>query len=470
MPELRAQTSIQGDNAICNSTSDCSAQLASPAFIDASVFSGGTNNDVCLQIRNAFHLGNVPAAGAVIDARGASGAANIFNCSGTPWYDPNTKIAIMTPSEIILPAGQINISEPWVLPNQTRVFGVGMYGDSIGSNGTTLSACSAGGSCSISSSGGPIVQFGGTDIHHNNFCTTCNGISVEQITLNGADVNSNPQNFVGILNRSAQNGSYVDQVTIENIATPTGSSAIGLQIGASGASGAINSGPYTNIFFNGDTNKNNAFEGTTECVEIYQSATLGLHGITCTAGNVQTPTAAIYLDASNTTIEDAHIENFTDGIQVGANQTAQGDTLANISSGGAARTSILKNIIHVCNGTNGCGSSGITVSDLGIFASVNASSIVAPTAVLDDQTGHSTNSAVGFYTEGSSFAGGRPLFSTAAVSSNSNNPLPSWIVGDSSPSEACQVGAIFSNVAGTSGSTLFVCYKSGSTGAWRAIE
>ncbi len=64
-----AQGTAGGDNAVCNSTSDCSSKKASPAFIDASVFSGGS--DVCLQIRFAF--GQLPATGGVIDERyGAS--------------------------------------------------------------------------------------------------------------------------------------------------------------------------------------------------------------------------------------------------------------------------------------------------------------------------------------------------------------------------------------------------------------
>ncbi len=320
--QVIAQTA--GDNAVCNSMAACSNQKASPASIDASVFSGGS--DVCAQIRNA--LSRLPATGGVIDARGVTPlTGHIFSCAtGTPWFDGSIYTSI--PSEILLPAGQINMTEPWVLPSSTRLFGIGVFGDGSNSPGTTLSACTIGGSCPIRA-GGAMVQFGGTDIHGHNFCTTCSGISVEHLILNGADSMSNPQNFVGILNKNAQNGSYVNQVTIENIAVASGSSAIGLQIGAPGApgaSGAINSGPYTNIYFNGSSSQN-TFPGTTKCVEIYQSATLGLHGITCTGGSVATPTAAIYLDASNTTVEDAHIENFTDGIQVGANQAAQADVL-----------------------------------------------------------------------------------------------------------------------------------------------
>jgi hypothetical protein len=72
-----------GDNAVCNSMADCSSRKASPAFIDASVFSGGS--DVCAQIRFAF--AQLPAGG-VIDARGVKiGTGNIFTCTGTPWFD-----------------------------------------------------------------------------------------------------------------------------------------------------------------------------------------------------------------------------------------------------------------------------------------------------------------------------------------------------------------------------------------------
>jgi hypothetical protein len=310
-------SAYSGQKAICynssGTASNCSIQTNSPAVIDASVFSGGTTHDACLQIRTVFVDRLLPATGGVIDARGATpGSGNTFSCSDTPWFDGTTTYT--TPAEILLPAGQINITEPWVLPSGTRVMGAGVFGGATENGvpvtangyGTTLRTCTIGNSGCNLVSGNPIIQFGGTDTHGNNFCTACMGISAEYLTLDGADnttPNSLPQNLVGILNQNAQNGSYVDQVAITYIGGTL--SDIGLQIGPAPCSGgcsinAVSSGPYTNIFFTGKGSEST-------CVAIYQSGTLGLHGITCTGNGSSAP--AIYLDASNTTIEDAHIED-----------------------------------------------------------------------------------------------------------------------------------------------------------------
>ncbi len=471
-----AGATTPGANAVCSSTSSCSSQSPSVAFIDASVFSHGS--DVCAQIRAAY--GSLPSAGGVIDARGViPGTNNSFSCAnGTPWWDGGSTY-YTTPAEILLPAGQIMMVEPWVLPNQTRVFGAGAFGYGFG---TSLRACTIGSACLISS-GGAMVQFGGTDTNSHTFCTACTGISVEYLTLNGGDNSetTQPQDFVAIQNEYAQNGSYVDQVTIENIA---GSSAIGLQIGASGGASALNSGPYTNIFFNGSQN---TFDGTTKCVEIYQSGTLGLHGITCTGGSVSFTTVApaINLDASNTTIEDAHIEDFPEGIWVGHNQSVQSDTLANTSAGGA---SALTTIVHICGpnppaGGTSCGNN--TVSDVSLIGIANALGHNATNNIEDDLTntlipvmpgGSNTPIyGVGLYGVGDQFAGGYTRFSTSPdIRSSGTNPkpVPSWGVGDGPPgSGTCPVGSIFSNTGGTGSSnyTLYVCDQSGSSGVWHSV-
>jgi len=495
-----AQVSYSGDNAICYNSSgtatNCSIQTYSPAFIDASVFSGGTTNDVCLQIRSA--LANLPhgTVGAVIDARGATppGSGYTFSCAnGTPWWGGSGS-PITTPAEILLPAGQINITEPWVLPSGTRVMGAGVFGGATENGvpvtangyGTTLRACdiSVGPPTCNLVAGNPIVQFGGTDKHGNNFCTACMGISAEYLTLDGADnstPNSFPQNLVGILNQNAQNGSYVDQVTITYIGGLV--SDIGLQIGPAPCSvgcsvSAVNSGPYTNIFFTGKGSEST-------CVAIYQSGTLGLHGITCTGNGSSAP--AIYLDASNTTIEDAHIEDSSEGVVVGglpsgSAQPAASDTLINISAGGKIKQ--LTNIVHICGATPPSGGTGScaewnTVSDLSLVGIANPQSqmYLAMNTIQDDVTATLIPSTanfygVGLYGAGESFASGYTRFSTSPyISSSGPNPVPSWGVGYGAPGSTCPVGSIFTNTQGSSGGnyTLYVCDKSGTSSVWNPV-
>jgi len=483
--EASAQISpYSGYNAVC-SNSSCSTQTHSPAFIDASVFNPGAGGDVCKQIRAVFSTLSPGTAGVVIDARGVTGSGNTFACAnGTPWFDGNVT-HYRTPAEILLPAGLINVSQTWVIPSGTRVKGAGIYGvpgASAGNGGTVLVACTFNASgCNLSSSNNVIVQFGDNGT---NYCVgSCAGISLEDLTVSGGT----GQALVGIQNEYAQNGSYVNQVTINNIA---GSSAIGLQIGGSAGS-AVNSGPYSNIYFVGG-------DGSA-CVEFYPSGsgTLGLHGITCT-GSGSMP--AIYLDASNTTIEDAHIEDSKEGVRVGglpSGVTAYpvaSDTLINISAGGQ---SALTNIVHICGGNppstgfggdGGCMEYG-NVSDLTLIGLANVQSGGGPigTAAInniqDDQTSTlipTTGSffRVGLYAAGVSFGTGYTRFSTSPdTSSSSPNPVPSWGVGYGVPSSgACPVGSIFSNTEGStscgSGAnicTLYVCYQTTSGSAWKGV-
>lgn len=493
---LVTEASAQGTsgyNAVCydrsGTASNCSTQKASPAFIDASIFPGGS--DVCQQIRNAF--GSLPATGGVIDARGVTpGSGNVFSCvNGTPWFDGVSQYFDKTPAEILLPGGQININQTWVIPNGTRLIG-GVFGShqnngvpSTQSNGygTSLRACQIG-SCNLQA-GQPIIKFGGSDYNPrpHDYCDVCNGISVEWLTVDGADggsPSSNPQNLVGILNENAQSGSYVDHVNIVSIGN-SGGPAIGLQIGApSGNSNynlAINSGPYTNIFFSGQ----GASTNKSTCVEIYQSGTLGLRGITCTAP-YSNPSVAISLDASNTMIKDAHIEYYSDGVEIGAAQAAASDTLENISSAG---TMNMTNIVHVCGphvpsggGLFPCLGSSNAVTDLNLIALANqVGSQHAANNIQDDVTATlvpATNSpyGTGLYAIGETFAGGTTRFSTSlGTTSTGSSTVPSWGVGDAPPMGTCPVGSIYSNTSGNGSTplTLYVCYKVGSSSAWQGV-
>jgi hypothetical protein len=423
----RAGAQSAGNNAVCTSTTGCSSQSPSPAFIDASVFSSGHSGDVCYQIYLA--LQQLRSNGGVIDARGVQvGSGGAFTCTKTPWTAGST--AITTSSEILLPSGQINIDQTWVLPDKTRVFGDGMFGAGVSggaTGGTYLLA--------TSNSVNPMIQFGGL-IGGTNVCPldgsgnyVCTGISAENLTLGPASGN---QTVTGILNQYAQDDSYVDQVVLRRI-------ALGLQIGPAGSNfSAANSGPYTNLFVN----------QASKCVEIEQSETRGLHGISCVGGD----THAIYLDASNTTIDDAHIENFsTSGVLIGGNGTAEGDVLANISAGGTN----LPTTVEISS----------TVSDLTILGVSYAHLSTAPNGIQDDRTGATTGANVGLYADGDTLGGGYTLFSTS--SGTGTSAVPSWAVGDTAPSgSSCPTGSIFSNTSTTIGAhALYVC----SGGAWQPV-
>lgn len=499
----RAEAQTEGYNAICNSSSCNGAYPSeispSPSTIDASVF--GNSGDVCAQIRLAF--GNIPlgATGITIDARGVqpSSPGAPFACTGTPWYSgsgsPN-----LTPSVILLPAGQISMSQTWIIPSQTRVFGAGVYGSSKAHSATgygTYLVCNS--SCTLGQASGvppAFIQFGGYDVTGNAYCNPfpCTGISVEYLTVDGVTFNSSgasyPQPAVGILNQYGQQGSYVNQVNIINLAeTTSGTYAVGLQIGGgSGSASAINSGPYTDIFFQASLTESPGMPQEiypTECVEIYQSATLGLHGITCVLGDNMASdgsSPAIALDASYTTIKDVHVEDFYDGVRIGANAAAQADTIANVTSYklylisdiGSGTPACpqpvngIGNAVHICGPAGGSGCDNISDLTIMAVAPIPSSTLHDANAVMDDQTVVSTGVSVGLYdlgTAGTTLAGGgRTRFFAGNASSTSSNPIPSWGVGNTSPpSSGCQEGSIYSNTnpPPASNSTIYVCSHSG---------
>jgi hypothetical protein len=233
-PTAAAQTSLQGQDAVYNS----SAQVTnSPAFIDASTFVA-QSSDICDAIFNILRSKGYPPAGAVVDTRGINNNNSSLTCTkGSPWTEGSTSLNV--PSTILLPATGgatpnpivIPNSSPWILPPNTHLIG---EGDGIPSTGftpaTTIQAAS-------SFSGTTMIQFGPSAT----FClppgegtTVCVGISVENLTLDGQS-----QSINGITNQLAGDPSPVNHVSLYRIV------GTGLLV----SDNATNSGPYSNITF-----------------------------------------------------------------------------------------------------------------------------------------------------------------------------------------------------------------------------
>jgi hypothetical protein len=142
--------------------------------------------------------------------------------------------------------------------------------------------------------------------------SSCSGVGVEGIFFNGAGMS-----ITGIENDYAGSESYVDHVNLSNFGS---NSLVGLGLKVT----ASDSGPYSNISC-GST------FGNTECVNINASNTKGLHGITCTDSySSGSAYPAILLDGANNTVEDVHIEGFSDGILVGSAASAQSNVLSSV--------------------------------------------------------------------------------------------------------------------------------------------
>jgi len=301
----------QGQDAVYNSSNQVTN---SPAFIDASMFASSPPppRNFCTVLNWVLNPVNniVPAAGAVIDARGFNSTNTSMTCTGTPWNG----IANPPPSTILLPAtsgatpAPIIISTPWVIPSNTHLIG---EGDGIGSSAATTIQVS---SPTFNPTAGYILQFGSA--------SGASGISVERLTIDGL---GNAVN--GIVNPNAGPNSYVDHVTLYQIR------GIGLLV----ENNADGSGPYSNITFN-----TGSYAGTTAtaCAQISNvtsatnssasGGTRGIHGLVCSSNSPDAP-AGVLLDSSNNTIEDVKVVGFYDGVLVGSNAPARSNVLVNVS-------------------------------------------------------------------------------------------------------------------------------------------
>jgi hypothetical protein len=272
-PSLANGQGGQGQNAVYPASGNCCA--GSRGFIDASMFTGSTTNNICAVLN--FVLQNVDQpptypSGAVIDARGLPGGmATSMKCTTT---NPSPWAGITSPpaSVILLPAGTILIPGTWVLPNNTTLIGEGddtyLTAGPVTAFTTTLQACLPSiNNCSFT--GTDMLDLGtAPSCPPINGVPICNNVSVEHLALDGQG-----QSLNGIVNSNAQTGSHVDHVRLYQIR------GTGLWLEGN----AFDSGPYSNITFDTGTYVG---ESSTVCVNI-SGQTSTRRGF---AGRVQQPT------------------------------------------------------------------------------------------------------------------------------------------------------------------------------------
>jgi hypothetical protein len=228
--------------------------------------------------------------------------------------------------------------------------------------------------------------------------------------------------------------------------------------------------------------------------------------------------AGIYVNASNETIEDVHIESFWDGIEVGVSAvgtpgTATNVTLSNIAGSETGSSGYTTNTIHLCgnhpwdssNSSTCASTSGMTVEDITILDAMNLNppytlnmtTKIAPTIIADDVTANAIASCRtngnppgcptvlstaiyalgepdGGATTGASFS--KFTSSPATPNGNYQSPpytsyMPTWGVGSGAPNNGntayCSpVGAIYSQTT-ASGKSVYVCTPAGE---WATIR
>jgi len=295
---------FDGDNQVYFSPTQ---YYSSHDYIDANQALLSTDNphDVCTAIWRAMSQLDTQYTGSnacpqykskgVVDARGVPVGSG-FTCGTNPFpaFGNNISSAV-----VLLPAGIITITGPWVLPSNVRLVGMSSCVSCLVNGNTEIQA-------SNSSNGFPdgtaMIYMGDIPGGSNNYCSgtqpKCNGISIEHLQLDGGTISG----LVGIANNYSQELSYVDDVSLTNI-SKTGISVLGTP----GGNGANNSGPYSNIYFN----------GTGTCISINgTNNTRGVNGLNCI---VNSSNPGVLIDGSNNTVQNVTISGSTGtGIVIGS--------------------------------------------------------------------------------------------------------------------------------------------------------
>jgi len=464
----------------------------STVWVDASAFWTRGTLDMCTLLQNNIFTstyGTTYPNGAVIDARGLVNASHSTACS----VDPFDALSGPPPSTtLLLPSGYIDIMVPWTVPNNTRIVG--------DEQGTRIRA---------NFSQSYMIQMGGTEpTSHKYLCPTsgttqlpCTSVGLEHLFLDGSlVVEGNGYVVGGINNQYSGAGSYVNDINLWQL------SLTGLYVGTA------NSGPYSNISYVA-----NSTCGSSGCLCIdLEAQTRGVHGVTC-IGNTTTDGedqgAGIFVNASNNSIEDVHIEAFWDGIEVGnTSGTVANVFLSNITgttTGSGDSAAPTNNTVHLCGGNSldsalgTCASHGtVPLQDITVLQAMNFSG-PKTTTVVDDVTKNAIVScssgsntpgcavplSTGMYALGELDAktgtGAYSMFTSSPTTPNGyyqNNPtfassyMPTWGVGSTTTAltnEPCSpVGAIYSQTnAGTGLASVYVCKPPTTTGpsVWHSI-
>lgn len=344
-----------------------------------------THTDICMRIQSAWNaLGTVDSG--VLDARSITGTQL---CKVDPFV--NTKGTTTSHHGVLLLGNAVILtSVPWMIPSFIQVEGLGETLKSSNPYNTVLQASQ---------------QF--TNAGNGTLCAPnsiiCLGRNAQgfRVQVRHLTVDCNLLSAcVGVYNGAAEEGSYVQDVTITN--APAAGLEVNLAefaVNGSSYSGAVNSGPYRNISieFSGSCGTCGAgtvgvlVENTGTKVN-YGGAVRGFDNLTV-SGNYAGATLGqgIAIEGVSTQVTNSHVEYFPVAVQIGGNSLATNGVeltnlfLSNTNSG--TGVSILQDPNLV--------SGDIFIAGLNFMGPSNAY------AVNDEVSGHTLNdSFIALYSVG----------------------------------------------------------------------
>ncbi len=273
----------------------------------------GPQSEACMLISKAISA--LPSGGGTVDARNLTGSRN---CKFSPWPSPSSNSAIT----LLLGAVTLYLSDPWVLPPNTTIKGIGA---SSGFSANNYPATVFQAQARLVS--GPVITLG-------------NGTSDGNIVLRDLAVNcivGNP-GLIGIQSPFPGSGVVLERVKIANCGK------VGLSV-----TGTSNSGTYRDIYV---TPGAAVADGTT-CVTVSTGQWRGIHGLTCDmTSNAATPAeVGVDISALGGELSDVHVERSKIGVQIRA--ATQGLVVRNVHGCAlncTAPTS-LQSLVTILNGS-----------------------------------------------------------------------------------------------------------------------
>jgi hypothetical protein len=273
------------------------------SYIDAYVYTLGSTSDMCTRIEKAWASLTNSNPSSVIDARAFTGAQT---CLVSP-FPTFASTPLPRYGVLLLGNAQIETSVVWNIPARVRVQGLGSQGGEGTATGTENTLIYANTSSFPGSS--PVVQLGNPD----SLAAKAYQSQIANLTIDCMGVS----NCVGLLNDSAEEASYAENIIVFN------APAIGVHITSTSnvvPGGAGNSGPYRNISIQYSTcNCTTAIglqvDGQNQGMVIRGFDNFTVSGLLSSGSGISEPGVLIY--GAPTEFTNSHVEYFGPGIQIG---------------------------------------------------------------------------------------------------------------------------------------------------------